>query len=233
MACKDCLSIGMLKSLLLLFFIVRFSELPAQKFHTLLLENEPMAAIPALTYLDAYDSIYVFLNSSNINNNVVMLKQSLKKIGKWSETAKNNNVENFEKSFKKGFRVNYLCFNYNNASYITSYSSLDTSFYVDDKGEVYVRFTGFYDGSISASDIIAVTQSSSYGISMGSKLTSSYSSSDAITELRKKVKFDFHIDISLNDLSTWLFDLQNTGEQLKEKKLSLKKENKRIEKLFR
>lgn len=155
------------------------------------------------------DNVYVTINmrseSHNLNDIKIMLKASAarkfvkdirkieRKLTDWSETAKQNNVKDYKKTLEGSYAYSKLGFRNEAVNNLADYNYnnyLVPYFTVDTEGQCKLVLGGYYSG---------------------------HNPADISSNNSKLNKFFFYMSIPVNELGSWIDDLEVASNEINKK----------------
>jgi len=212
--------------LLLVFFSFFFNTLTAQNVKKIVYNDNMGISIGMTSETKGFDNIEVILSIDNTKKLSKKILKKMKKFGKWSKTAVNNNVTDFEKTLTEDLLIDCILFAHEDEDFLTNKNLIKTEFVIDNKGSIFLRLFGKYFGTIGT-DIVASTIGSIGSISfIGQSIGYSSSEIQSLTEIKKKVQFDYSLLIPKEEIFNFINKIENARREIiiedKEMKLTQK-----------
>lgn len=197
----------------------------AQKITKVVDKEVSFIAITAESKTAEYENINLILEGKSASKFSKALREEMKSFSNWFNTAKENNLTDFEKRLRNKYKIDHLLFDLNGHSYYTKAMYVDPKFVINKAGEFFLRIEGTYQGGIGTD-----YYSTSQGLSFDGRQASVNS---GVSSLMKKVSFEYDINLPVDTIIPWLQDLDNKGHKLIEEKKELKRAEKKKQKLFK
>ena len=216
-----------LKIIILLVSLFTCSSVSAQRIIETFYGDQPAIAVPLYTSTVGFDRVYLLLTHKNLPIFTKKLQKSIRKFGKWSNASDNNNITNFKKPLLNDLEFDCLCYEYDSIQYATSMPSITPCFYADEKGNIFLRFEGWYDGLIGEKVIV---ETDTYAVKVGS---TDYSPFASAAKVGKPIHIDYSLQVPKSDIVDWIYMLVEADNKMKAEKEARKKIEKRNKKLFK
>ena len=173
----------------------------AQNLNESKIEGNMYVTVQMNTESQDLGDVKIMLKSSTAKKFVKDLRRIEKKLNDWTATAKQKNVKDYKKTLEGSYSYNKLGFNNEDGDNLADYNYnnyLVPYFTVDSEGQCKLVLGGYYSG---------------------------YNTSDLGSNYVKRNKFFFYMSIPVNELSSWINDLEVASNEINNKQKDVDAKN--------